>query len=36
VKIRDRIVELRRVPAGEIKPNLAHPPGQREALKGRR
>ncbi|MHC4138079.1 MAG: DNA methyltransferase [Planctomycetota bacterium] len=38
MKIRDRIKEFRRVPAGKIKPNpknwRTHPPAQREALKG--
>src|SRR5262245_43570237 len=36
--IRDRIRELRRVPAGQLRPNpknwRTHPPGQRDALKG--
>src|SRR5947207_15530881 len=36
--IRDRIRELRRVPARELKPNpknwRTHPPGQRDALRG--
>lgn len=38
MKIRDRIKELRRVPASELRPNpknwRAHPPAQQEALKG--
>jgi DNA modification methylase len=38
VKIRDRIVELRRIPAGELRPHprnwRTHPPAQREALQG--
>src|SRR5882762_8913882 len=36
--IRDRIRELRRVPAGQLRPSpknwRTHPPGQRDALKG--
>jgi hypothetical protein len=36
--IRDRIRELRRVPAGQLRPNpknwRTHPPAQRDALKG--
>lgn len=36
--IRDRVVELRRVPTGQLRPNprnwRVHPPAQREALRG--
>jgi len=38
VKIRDRIKELRRVPARELRPNpknwRSHPPAQQDALRG--
>ena len=38
MRIRDRIRELRRVPAGQLRPNpknwRTHPPAQRDALKG--
>src|SRR6266404_5576577 len=38
IKIRDRIVELRRVPARELRPNpknwRSHPAAQQDALKG--